>query len=127
MLSVLFRSLLVLLLFLKVIPEQDEIGSAKLGKCAVVGNSGSLLHSGHGKEIDAHDAVIRFNGAPTKNYEADVGSKTTVRIQNVDNLGFHEHDDKYLIFTARNVSQPVFLPSSLILLLQHCIHLERPL
>ena len=95
--------------FVQVIPEQDEIGSTKLGKCAVVGNSGSLLHSGHGEEIDAHDAVIRFNGAPTKNYEADVGAKTTVRIQNVDNLGFHEHDDKYLIFTARNVSLSFFL------------------
>lgn len=95
--------------FVQVIPEQDEIGSTKLGKCAVVGNSGGLLHSGHGEEIDAHDAVIRFNGAPTKGYEADVGAKTTVRIQNVDNLGFHEHDDKYLIFTARNVSLTFFL------------------
>ena len=85
-----------------IIPEQDEIGSTGLGSCAVVGNSGSLLHNAHGAEIDGYDTVIRFNGAPTKNFEADVGKKTTIRIQNVDNLGFHEHDDKFLIFSARN-------------------------
>ncbi len=86
----------------EVLPEQDEIGGAHFGTCAVVGNSGNLLQKGHGKDIDAHDTVIRFNGAPTVHYEEDVGSKTTIRIQNVDNLGFHEHNDKYLIFTARN-------------------------
>ena len=86
----------------EVIPEQDEIGVSRLGKCAVVGNSGSLLGKEHGSEIDAHDAVFRFNGAPTAKFEKDVGTKTTVRIQNVDNLGFKESSDRYLIFTARN-------------------------
>ena len=85
----------------EVVPEQDEIGSASFGKCAVVGNSGSLLGNNHGEEIDAHDTVIRFNGAPTARFEKDVGTKTTIRIQNVDNLGFRERNDKYLIFTAR--------------------------
>lgn len=31
---------------------------------------------------DSHDLVLRFNHAPTSGYEADVGSKTTVRILN---------------------------------------------
>lgn len=85
----------------EVIPEQDEIGSTKFGKCAVVGNSGNLLGKAHGEEIDGHDTVIRFNGAPTAKFEKDVGTKTTIRIQNVDNLGFKEAADRYLIFTAR--------------------------
>lgn len=31
---------------------------------------------------DAHDAVLRFNAAPTEGYERDVGNKTSIRIIN---------------------------------------------
>ncbi|XP_061641811.1 ST3 beta-galactoside alpha-2,3-sialyltransferase 8 isoform X3 [Phyllopteryx taeniolatus] len=45
--------------------------------CAVVGNSGNLQKSGHGKLIDAHAAVIRMNKAVTRGFEKDVGNRTT--------------------------------------------------
>ena len=53
---------------------------------AIVGNSGKLLHKRHGEAIDSHDAVIRFNWAPTEGYEAQVGSKTTIRLSNTHYL-----------------------------------------
>ncbi|XP_046393060.1 beta-galactoside alpha-2,6-sialyltransferase 1 [Ischnura elegans] len=50
--------------------------------CAIVTNAGSLFGSELGGLIDSHDAVLRFNHAPTVGYESDVGSKTTLRIVN---------------------------------------------
>ncbi|XP_068135314.1 beta-galactoside alpha-2,6-sialyltransferase 1-like [Hyperolius riggenbachi] len=54
----------------------------QLGRCAVVMSSGSMNSSKLGNEIDSHDAVLRFNDAPTKGFETDVGSKTTIRLMN---------------------------------------------
>lgn len=45
--------------------------------CAVVGNSGNLQQSGHGKLIDSHATVIRMNKAVTRGFEKDVGNRTT--------------------------------------------------
>uniref|UniRef100_A0A8D0VKW9 Beta-galactoside alpha-2,6-sialyltransferase 1 n=1 Tax=Sus scrofa TaxID=9823 RepID=A0A8D0VKW9_PIG len=80
------------------------------GRCAVVSSAGSLKSSQLGREIggfwgritskssklclnsykdkdqelgiDDHEAVLRFNGAPTANFQQDVGTKTTIRLMN---------------------------------------------
>lgn len=46
--------------------------------CALVSNAGSLLGQGYGAAIDQNECVWRMNRGPTKGFEADVGSKTTL-------------------------------------------------
>ena len=49
---------------------------------AIVGSSATLLEKEYGKEIDSFTDVLRFNRAPTENYEKYAGSKTTIRVVN---------------------------------------------
>ena len=48
----------------------------------MVGNSGHLLRTEYGADIDEHDVVMRINQAPTVSYEKFVGKKTTHRLLN---------------------------------------------
>lgn len=48
---------------------------------AVVGNGPFELDTNHGKEIDSHDIVIRFNNYPTIGYNKDYGAKTDVWVR----------------------------------------------
>ncbi|XP_078606355.1 CMP-N-acetylneuraminate-poly-alpha-2,8-sialyltransferase-like [Branchiostoma floridae x Branchiostoma japonicum] len=51
--------------------------------CAVVGNSGILLGSHCGAEIDSKDYVIRMDVPGIRGFETDVGRKTNMTILNV--------------------------------------------
>eukprot|EP00873_Tetraselmis_striata_P028293 jgi/Tetstr1/448557/TSEL_035815.t1 len=73
--------------FARHLPQDDYgAGSTHMHKtCALVGNSGILLGSNIGTKIDAHDAVMRINFPPLRNFENDVGSKTTYDFSNREN------------------------------------------
>eukprot|EP00898_Chlorokybus_atmophyticus_P001584 jgi/Chlat1/2426/Chrsp17S02675 len=62
------------------IPAEDF--AARYDTCAVVGNSGSLINSELGGNIDEADAVFRIHNAGTHRFESDVGSKTTFQVLN---------------------------------------------
>lgn len=47
-----------------ILPAKPPFHPRQFRTCAVVGNSGDLLKTEFGKEIDGHDAVIRDNEAP---------------------------------------------------------------
>jgi len=78
----------------EVLPDMDMFYASRNDKifdrCAVVGNSGSMLEVEHGMDIDAHDVVVRFNSGITEGYEQFVGSKTTFRILNNPDSGAKE-------------------------------------
>ncbi|XP_068666849.1 sialyltransferase-like protein 4 [Aristolochia californica] len=65
-----------------VLPESPPYVPRQFARCAVVGNSGDLLKTNFGDEIDGYDAVIRENGAPLQNYTKYVGKKSTFRLLN---------------------------------------------
>uniref|UniRef100_A0ACD5V932 Uncharacterized protein n=1 Tax=Avena sativa TaxID=4498 RepID=A0ACD5V932_AVESA len=65
-----------------VLPETSPYVPQQFGRCAVVGNSGDLLKTKFGDEIDSYDVVIRENGAPVQNYTEYVGTKSTFRLLN---------------------------------------------
>ncbi|KAF3438517.1 hypothetical protein FNV43_RR21279 [Rhamnella rubrinervis] len=65
-----------------VLPETPPYFPRQFGRCAVIGNSGDLLKTKFGKEIDGYDAVLRENGAPIENYTDHVGRKSTFRLLN---------------------------------------------
>ncbi|XP_022089401.1 CMP-N-acetylneuraminate-poly-alpha-2,8-sialyltransferase-like [Acanthaster planci] len=54
--------------------------------CAIVGNSGILLHSNCGNEINSYDYVIRVNLPAIQGYEEDVGFKTNLTLLNFETL-----------------------------------------
>ncbi|WOH05456.1 hypothetical protein DCAR_0624873 [Daucus carota subsp. sativus] len=65
-----------------VLPETPPYLPHQFDRCAVIGNSGDLLKTRFGDEIDSYDAVLRENGAPIQNFTEFVGKKSTFRLLN---------------------------------------------
>ncbi|XP_042216968.1 beta-galactoside alpha-2,6-sialyltransferase 2-like, partial [Homarus americanus] len=63
-------------------PSTGLLEGRYFNSCAVVTNAGAIKGSKLGNFIDSHDAIVRFNHAPTEGFEQDVGSRTTLRIVN---------------------------------------------
>ncbi|OMO90175.1 Glycosyl transferase, family 29, partial [Corchorus capsularis] len=64
-----------------ILPAKPPFHPRQFQTCAVVGNSGDLLKTRFGKEIDSHDAVIRDNEAPVnEKYAKYVGLKRDFRL-----------------------------------------------
>ncbi|KAH6823727.1 MALE GAMETOPHYTE DEFECTIVE 2 [Perilla frutescens var. hirtella] len=63
------------------LPAKPPFHPRQFRTCAVVGNSGDLLKTEFGEEIDSHDAVIRDNEAPVnEKYAKYVGLKRDFRL-----------------------------------------------
>ncbi|XP_030610744.1 beta-galactoside alpha-2,6-sialyltransferase 2-like [Archocentrus centrarchus] len=69
----------------------QELWPSQYQTCAVVTSAGGMLNSSLGSEIDSHDAVLRFNAAPTRGFMGDVGNKTTIRLMNSQIVALPEH------------------------------------
>ncbi|XP_023532009.1 sialyltransferase-like protein 1 [Cucurbita pepo subsp. pepo] len=64
-----------------ILPSKPPFHPRQFKTCAVVGNSGDLLKTEFGEEIDSHDAVIRDNEAPVnEKYAKYVGLKRDFRL-----------------------------------------------
>ena len=85
----------------RALPEEDPLDRISFARCAVVGGGGSLLTATYGAEIDAHDAVFRFDKHPTVGYETHVGRKTTHRVVNGAAVGFRERDSETVLQSYR--------------------------
>ncbi|XP_074151181.1 alpha-2,8-sialyltransferase 8B [Sminthopsis crassicaudata] len=66
----------------ELLPRTSPLKNKHFRTCAIVGNSGILLNSGCGREIDTHSFVIRCNLAPVQEYAQDVGVKTDLVTMN---------------------------------------------
>ncbi len=75
----------------------DERNTKPYRDCAIVASSKALKGKHLGMKIDSNEVVMRMNGAPTKGYEKDVGSKTTFRVQHGGYFGWREKPEEVCV------------------------------
>ncbi|XP_066274279.1 CMP-N-acetylneuraminate-poly-alpha-2,8-sialyltransferase-like [Branchiostoma lanceolatum] len=69
-------------IFYRLVPESSPLLGKHFRSCAVVGNSGILLGSRCGRQIDSADFVFRANLAAIEGFENDVGTKSNFTTMN---------------------------------------------
>lgn len=67
--------------YMRITPgRMHQLLNMHCSQCALVSSSGQMLKADAGKEIDEIGCVIRMNNAPTRGFERDVGSRTSLRV-----------------------------------------------
>ncbi|XP_029613512.1 alpha-2,8-sialyltransferase 8B isoform X1 [Salmo trutta] len=66
----------------QLLPTVSPMKNQHHRRCGIIGNSGILLNSSCGPEIDSYDFVIRCNLAPVEEYAGDVGRRTNLVTMN---------------------------------------------
>eukprot|EP00899_Mesostigma_viride_P016707 jgi/Mesvir1/25037/Mv16976-RA.1 len=99
------------------LPPMDVFGGRTAGDpiptCAAVASSARLRNASHplGTVIDQAALVLRFNRAPTKQFERYVGTKTSVRFTNQLYIGWREAPGEAVVskcrVAARDISRAV--------------------
>tara|TARA_R110000851_G_scaffold30033_2_gene82090 strand:+ start:5027 stop:5788 length:762 start_codon:yes stop_codon:yes gene_type:complete len=72
-----------------------DLNIGETDKIAVVGNSGILMDTEMGEEIDKHDIIIRCNRAKIEGFEKHVGSKTTLRMVATKSAGAYDLSETF--------------------------------
>ncbi|KAA0709091.1 Lactosylceramide alpha-2,3-sialyltransferase [Triplophysa tibetana] len=66
---------------LKLLPSSEESsGGRECRRCVVVGNGGILKGLGLGALLNQFNVIIRLNSGPVKDFSADVGNRTSIRM-----------------------------------------------
>jgi len=74
-----------------------------LESTSVVCNSGEILNSKSGEEIESNECVVRLNNAPCSGYKKDVGEKTSFRFVNQMLSSGKSIKDEYDFKTLNNL------------------------
>ncbi|XP_061738616.1 CMP-N-acetylneuraminate-beta-galactosamide-alpha-2,3-sialyltransferase 1-like [Nerophis ophidion] len=80
------------------VPDVEAASPDLCRTCAVVGNSGNLKGSHYGPLVDYHNIVIRMNGGRTKDYEEDVGTKTTHHVMYPESAKYLDNSTHLVFF-----------------------------
>ncbi|XP_078609556.1 beta-galactoside alpha-2,6-sialyltransferase 2-like [Branchiostoma floridae x Branchiostoma japonicum] len=102
-----------------VLPEESLEKLVHFNSCAVVSSSHALRFHSYGQEIDSHDAVLRFNCAPTHKFEQFVGNRTDFRLINT------QIPHRYCTEEFWSENSTIFRRGTLVIRNMNAINLQR--